>query len=55
MSTRTSEPTDGQSIGHSDYDRYSHVKTEHVDIIYDTKSEKAWIQATRSVHLEDWR
>jgi len=55
MATRTSDRTDGQPISRPDYDRYSHVKTEHVDIIYDTESENAWIQATSSVHLEEWR
>ena len=58
MDTSTSEPNDGQSISYperDDYDRYSHVKTETVDIIYDTECENAWIQATDSVLLEEWR
>jgi len=58
MDTTRSEPNEGQSISHperDDYDRYSHVKTETVDIIYDTECEDAWIQAAGSVHLEEWR
>jgi len=58
MSTETSRPNDRQSISPSepkDYDRYSHVKTETVDIIYDTECDCAWIQATDSVLLEEWR
>jgi len=58
MPTRTSEPDEGQSIrapGRDEYDRYSHIKTEAVDIIYDTERDSAWIQATGSVRLSEWR
>jgi len=58
MSRGTSHQNDGQSISSpepKDLDRYSHIKTETVDIIYDTECDCAWIQATDSVLLEAWR
>lgn len=58
MVTRTNDPNDGRSISYPeqvDYDRYSHVATDAADIIYDTERDSAWIQATSSVRLEEWR
>ncbi|WP_262178664.1 DUF7331 family protein [Haloarcula laminariae] len=58
MDTTTSEPADDQSIRtpeRDDYDRYSHITTETAEIIYDTQHDTAWIQATGSVRLEEWR
>lgn len=54
MSTHPSRPDDALPERDS-YDRYSHVKTDSGDIIYDTEREDAWIQATDAVLLDDWQ
>jgi len=54
MPTGTNEADDGQPQTDV-YDRYSHVKTESGDVIYDTESDNAWIQATCAHHLSEWR
>jgi len=54
MPPRTSRHDDRHAETDS-YDRYSHVKTESGDIIYDTECEDAWIQADESAGLDEWR
>jgi hypothetical protein len=58
MPTRTSDPDDRQAAierGTDSYDRYSHVKTETGEIIYDTECDDAWVQAEAAVRLDEWR
>ena len=37
------------------FERYSNVKTGTAEIIYDSECDSAWIQASHSVHLDEWR
>ncbi|MBX0324691.1 hypothetical protein EGH21_16820 [Halomicroarcula sp. F13] len=61
MATNTSDtddaadryPTTGPHT--ETYDRYRHVTTGAETILYDTETEDAWIQATLSLDLDDWR
>jgi len=56
MPTRTSDTDDGQASTAADsFDRYSHVKTESGEIIYDTERDSAWIQADSALLLDEWR
>ena len=56
MPTRTSDTDDGQaSTAAGSFDRYSHVKTESGEIIYDTEHDSAWIQADSALLLDEWR
>jgi len=54
MPTSPSRPDDSLPERDS-YDRYSHVKTDSGDIIYDTEHEDAWIQASDALRLDDWQ
>ncbi len=56
MPTRTTDTDDGLAPADADnFDRYSHVKTDSGEIIYDTERDDAWIQADSALLLDDWR
>jgi len=56
MPTRTSDTDDVHAPADRDsFDRYSHVKTETGEIIYDTERDSAWIQADSALRLDEWR
>lgn len=58
MAIKTSDgddrlPTTGPAT--DSYDRYSHVRTDDGDIIYDTEADDAWLQTANSLALDEWR
>ena len=46
-------PTTGPET--DSYDRYSYVATDDGCLIYDTESADAWVQAERTLALDQWR
>ena len=57
MVPETSDPDDrrsGPGPATRQFERYSHMQTESGDIIYDTEAADAWLQAERSVPLDEW-
>jgi len=58
MAIRTSDADDRLPTAGPDtdsYDRYSHVATDDGYIIYDIESADAWVQAKRTLALDEWR
>ncbi|MDS0282853.1 DUF7331 family protein [Haloarcula onubensis] len=56
MPSRTSDTDDGGTVADPDgFDRYSHVRTDSGEIIYDTERDDAWIQADCALRLTEWR
>ena len=53
INTGDRRPTTGPET--ASFDRYSHVATDEGHIIYDTEAETAWVQADRTLALEEWR
>jgi hypothetical protein len=53
INTGDRRPTTGPET--DSFDRYSHVATDEGHIIYDTEAETAWVQADRTLALEEWR
>ena len=57
MVPETSDPDDTQPAADPAarrFERYSHMKTESGDIIYDTEAADGWLQADRSLALDEW-
>ncbi|MFC6757549.1 MULTISPECIES: DUF7331 family protein [Haloarcula] len=56
MPTRPTDTDEGLAPVDADsFDRYSHLKTDSSEIIYDTESDNAWVQADSAVLLDEWR